>query len=486
MAENSSTRLPRPTPEQRRVAAGQFDRAKQVITTGNYDYGIQLLMNCCLLDPGNLVYRQALRQTVKTYYKNNLRGSRFAGVTTLSTKVRLKKARRAEDHLKVLEYGEQILVRNPWDVGTQLAMAESFDALGLLDQAIWTLDQARQKDVKDLHVNRALARLFEKRGNFTQAAVLWELVRKADPSDPEAQDKMKDLAASATIARGRYEEVLHKAPEGEGPPAEAPPAGETRPDHPAADLSPAAAPAADRNSKELAAGEARIATDATDVNAYLQLARLYRRADQLPKALEVLQRGLGPTGNHFDLAAEVADLHIEHFRRNLAVAEEKLRQRPGDPELLRVRARLLQEINSRELSLYQLKADRYPTEKCYRFEIGVRLFRAGQLDEAIRELQSARNDPRFQGRALVYLGHCFKARNNWRLAQRNFEEALQHLPKTEEDLRKEVLFQLASGSAEAGDLPRAVDVGCELANLDFGYRDIGRLLDEWQARLQKA
>ena len=36
--------------------------------------------------------------------------------------------------------------------------------------------------------------------------------------------------------------------------------------------------------------------------------------------------------------------------------------------------------------------------------------------------------------------------------------------------KKEMLFQLASGSAETGDLPRAVDLGHELANLDFGFR----------------
>jgi hypothetical protein len=32
-------------------------------------------------------------------------------------------------------------------------------------------------------------------------------------------------------------------------------------------------------------------------------------------------------------------------------------------------------------------------------------------------------------------------------------------------------------------LARAVETGSELANLDFSYRDIGRLLDEWQQRL---
>ena len=47
------------------------------------------------------------------------------------------------------------------------------------------------------------------------------------------------------------------------------------------------------------------------------------------------------------------------------------------------------------------------------------------------------------------------------------------------------MLQLATGMAGAGELAAAVDVGHELANLDFGYGDIGRLLDEWQTKLQE-
>ncbi len=63
---------------------------------------------------------------------------------------------------------------------------------------------------------------------------------------------------------------------------------------------------------------------------------------------------------------------------------------------------------------------------------------------------------------------------------------MQNLPSSEGATRKEVLFQLAQGSAEAGDLTAAVELGHELANLDFGFKEIGRLLDEWQARLEQA
>jgi tetratricopeptide (TPR) repeat protein len=494
MANTNAPRLPPPSPEHRRVAAGQYERANQVIATGNYDYGIRLLLTCCKLDPANLIYRQALRRTEKTKFKNNMRGSWHARVSTLPLRAKIKAALRAADYPKALELGELMLARNPWDTGAQLDMAEAADGLGLTDLAVWTLEQARHKDPRDASVNRFLARMYEKRGNFAQAIALWELVRRVDPRDVEAQTKSKDLAANETIARGRYDEAAAKSGEApaaaEDEPAAAPPArppssaeiraAARRPATPSPEGSPA-----DRGAREAAQVRARIEADPTNANAYLQLAALHRRHGQIEQARAVLQDGLGPTGNAFEVAVELADLDIEAFRRDLALTEEKQRASPQDEGLRQIRLGLMREINSRELELYRRKADRYPTEMAHRFELGVRLLRAGQVDEAIRELQAARSDPRQHWRSLMYLAHCFKTRNNWRLAKRNFEECLQSLPAGEETTRKEVLFQLAQGSAEAGDLAAAVEMAHELANLDFAYKDIGRLLDEWQSRLEQ-
>jgi tetratricopeptide (TPR) repeat protein len=241
----------------------------------------------------------------------------------------------------------------------------------------------------------------------------------------------------------------------------------------------------DRIAREVASLEARIEADPKNPNAYLNLASLLKKHDRPEKAREVLQRGLGPTGNHFSLAVEVAELDIEPFRKNLALTEERLAAKPRDEELRKIRQQLLREILSRELNVFRLKAERFPTEKSHRLELGIRLMRLGQTDEAIRELQGLRGDARLQPKALLYLGYCFKQRNNWRLAQRNFEEALALLGG-DEALRKEVLFELARGCADNGDLARAIELGYELANLDWGYRDIGKLLEDWQARLQKA
>jgi len=480
MANTTTTNQVRISPEQRKAAAGQFERANQVIATGNFDYGIQLLLNCCKIDPASLVYRQTLRKTEKTKFNNNMRGSALAFLTTFSSRISLKKAERAENYLAVLEHGERILLRNPWDVGVQLVMAEAFRALGLLDMAIWTLDQARQTEPQSVRVNRAMARAYEERGNFTQAIALWDLVRKANPRDEEAQDKMKDLAASATIAKGKYEENIQK---NISPIAAA--LQETQAEHEAV-AQTKAHPTAERGNREVNNLQARIDADPKDVHAHLQLANHYRRRDQIDQARAVLQRGLQAAGNHFDLAIEFADLEVEPFRKNLEIAEAKLKERPDSEKLRTIRAKLIREISLRELDIVRQKADRFPTDMNFRFQMGVRLLRIGQIDEAIKEMQQARNDPRLHGTALMYLGYCFKERKNWRLAQRNFEEALQHVPPGEEALRKDIMFELAKGYADAGDLARAVEQGYELANLDFTHRDIGKLIDEWQTRLQQA
>ena len=211
MANPTASSLPPLNPEHRRVAVSQFEHANQAVATGNYDYGIRLLLMCCKLDPANLIYRQTLRRTEKAKYKNNLRGGWLAWLTTWPAKARTKTALKTGDYLGVLEYGERVLARNPWDVGAQMDMAEAADELGQLDLAVWLLEQARQKSQTLPALNRALARLYEKRGNFTQAIALWNLVRKARPADKEADRKLKDLAVNETIARGNYEGAVADA-----------------------------------------------------------------------------------------------------------------------------------------------------------------------------------------------------------------------------------------------------------------------------------
>jgi tetratricopeptide (TPR) repeat protein len=496
MADTSTT-LPKLTAEQRRAAVGQFERAKQVLQAGDHEYGLRLLLECCKIDPANLIYRQTLRQAQRARYGNNERGQPLAYVRSIWGRLRLKKTMLRGDFRAALVDAELILMRNPWDLQTHLRMAEAFEQLEWPDHALWTLEQIRPTHPTDPRVNRPLAQLYEARGNFNQAIALWELVKRAAPNDLEAQNKAKDLSASATIAKGRYEEAI----QGTAPS----PAADTATEQPAlaqTDVAPPSPPGsgemralaaaaspttpppkpADRQPRDVALLLERIKATPNNTNIYMQLANVYKKAEQFDKAKAILQQGLEPTGNAFELTQELLDMDIEPFRRDLEIAEERLRKRPGDAELQQICARFGKEVNTRELELHRRRSDRYPTDNAARFEMGLRLLRANQLDEAIKELQAVRNDPRHLGKATFYLGMCFKQRKNWRLAQRNFEESLQHLGAADDALRKEAMFLLSAGYAEVGEIERAIDLGCELANLDYNYKNIGALLDVWQAK----
>jgi tetratricopeptide (TPR) repeat protein len=483
MSERTPTSLPTVTPDQRRIAAENYERARQVLQTGNHDYAIQLLRTCCRLDPGNFLFRQTLRRAQKEKFGNNLRGSRFAVFSTPGIKAKVKAAKASRDFQRVLEHGEDVLSRNPWDLGTQMDMAEAFEALGLSDLAVFSLDQARQKYPKDSTLNRALARLFEKRGDYQKAIALWRLVQVAEPKDLEAQSKAKNLAASETIARGGYEEA----------------AAGTKESPVVARIESASLEKQDKLGREASALLKRIEADPTEPALYVQLAVLYRRHSQPDRSRAALQQGLGPTGNHYTLQLELLELDLLPLRANLEETDARLKavrargeddtdyDGPDEKELAATRSKLKKEVYAREAEILRVKADRSPGELGHRLELGVRLMKLDKLDEAIGELQMVRRDDKLKGQAAMYLGVCFRKRNNWRLAQRNFEEALATLTGPhDEQARKEVLYQLATGAAENGELPRAVELGNELANIDFGYKGISKLLDEWDVKAQEA
>ena len=469
MTAPSTRTVPAPTPEQRRIAGDNYERAKQVLATQDHDYAIQLLLTCCKLEPANVHFRMALRKAQKEKYGNNMKGSPLAMFSTPRYKAKVKSAKRSGEYLKVLEYAEVVLTKNPWDLGTQTDLAEAFDALGLLDLAVLTLDQARQKYPKEPSLNRQLARLFEKRGDYTRAIVLWQLVREAVPTDVEASHKAKDLAASETIARGQYEESV---------------AGTKT--SPVLDrLEQREVEKQDKVGRDVAAILKRIEADPTEPSLYVQLALAYRKAGQEDRAKAALTQGLSPSGNHHSLRQELLETELDPVRKKLAHATARLAhpREDDDPAHLAGKIRkYTHQINEHEINLFKMKLEKAPSDTSARLELGIRLVKADRTDEAIVELQQARKDEKMKGRSALHLGHAFIKKNNWKLAQRNFEDALAALPDNDEHSRKDVLFQLAVGAEKNGDKPRALELGHELANIDYGYNDIGNLIDRWEGR----
>jgi tetratricopeptide (TPR) repeat protein len=471
--------VPEPSPDQRKIASTNFAKARSVIASGNFDYGISLLKTIAALDLKNELYRIELRKTQKTKFNNNLKGSPFGFFTIPGYRTKIKVAKGKRDYPAVIALCEEILTKNPWDLGAQMEEAEAFDALGLINLAVFNLDQARQKFPSNTTLNRALARMFEKAQKFELAAKLWELVLKANKNDVEAQHKAKDLAAQETIRKGGYGVAaftgegasgskMHQAMQAETP--------------------------TDKMTREAGEVQKRLEANPTEPTLYVQLAAIYRKYGEVDRARAALQQGIGPAGNHFKLRIELLELDLAPARKALEETDAKIKKAkaraaddfdgPSEDELNAVRAKQAKEVLTREIEVLKLRAEGNPNETIHKLELGTRLLKADHVDEAVSVLQRVKGDERLKGKASLLLGVAFrrKGRSGWPLAQRNFDEALKELPASDEANRKEALYHLAVGCSENGDVGRALEVGHELANLDFGYKNIGKLLDDWHAK----
>ncbi len=196
--------LPGVLPEHKQAAAGQFAHASEVLRTGgDLAYAAQLLFSCCKLDPANLHYRKLLREVVRDHTEGR-KGGWFGSLKSIPLRGRMRSAKKAGDHRLVLEYGEQLLAQRPGDVTTQLEMAQAAEALRLGALAVWILEEAREGAPDDKAILRPLALMYEERNRYDLATALWEHMRKLDPTDTEASDKIKELAVTETLSKSNF------------------------------------------------------------------------------------------------------------------------------------------------------------------------------------------------------------------------------------------------------------------------------------------
>jgi predicted Zn-dependent protease len=163
------------------------------LATGNHDYGLSLLLTCCELEPGDLNYRQALRQAQLQVQEKRQKGTLRRLLYSSYYRLRFEMARRLNQHRDVLRFGEDLLTCNPHDVAVQLAMAKAAEEATMPELAIWLLEQARGEAPAHVETLRALARLYEQQGDARHARPLWEQVQRLDPGDREARRHAENL-----------------------------------------------------------------------------------------------------------------------------------------------------------------------------------------------------------------------------------------------------------------------------------------------------
>ena len=230
--------------------------------------------------------------------------------------------------------------------------------------------------------------------------------------------------------------------------------------------------------------EKAISKNPQDVSLYVELADLHTRGERFEDAEAVLRRALDASGGDVAIRERWEDAQLRSRRTQLAVAERRAKE-DKTQEAVDLAERMKTELNQVELEVYRNRSDRYPTQLGLKYELGLRLKRAGQFKEAIQFLQQARGDAKRKGKVNLEMGECFQKIEQYKLAMECYEAAILDTPEREADQRKLALYRagtlalaLVIKKSERSYLDVAEKHLTQLAGLDFGYRDVAARLDK--------
>lgn len=454
MAETDSDKPIDPATRQR--LQKMFEFGAKALAGNQFDYAVDMFAKCVADDPGNVIYTQNLLGALARKYNNNKKGGSFTAIKGAGTKAAMMKCHRGKDWSGVIRHGVEFLKLNPWDSGCLSSMAEACGELEHNSCQIAYLKNALDADIKDLEINRKLARALDADGQYDGAIVCWQRILAAKPTDEEAQKGRNDAQVRNTMKKGRYEEAQDTQA--------------VRADKVGQDTDgPRRTP-----EQEL---QRAIAKKPDEVSNYIELAEFYMRDDLFDKAEEVLTTALQISGNDFNVRERMEDCRVRKLRQAVAIAEEQYAKDRTEAHLELLKKYKV-ELNVVELEVYRLRCDRYPTNQNFRYELGIRLRRAGKFPEAIRCLQEARNDPQHRGEVLLALGECFQEIKQYRLSMDNYVAAIDEIPERNTDGKKLALYRAGKLGLGMKDYDTADKHLHALAAMDYAYRDLPELLEK--------
>jgi tetratricopeptide (TPR) repeat protein len=150
---------------------------------------------------------------------------------------------------------------------------------------------------------------------------------------------------------------------------------------------------------------------------------------------------------------------------------------PDNEELKQKYEKLLAERTAEQVDEARHRVDRNPTDPQLRYELGLALYNAGEYSDAIPHLQQATRNPHIRTRVLLLLGRTFRKKHMHDLAIKQLSDALADLHGMD-GTKKEVLYEKGLIHEDMNDKESALDSFKQIYEVDYGYRDVAKRVEE--------
>lgn len=437
------------SPVKRKRLQQLFDHGTLQYNQKNYDYATELLYQCVIGDPGNILYLQRYMDNLKDKYGKNKRGHSMAFLRAMGSRGATKKAFGKEDWIGTIKSGCEALQWNPWDVATLTMLWKASVSLGFTESPLVYLKSALEANPKDPEVNRTCAGALEELGRLDEAIACWRRVAQAFPNGSEDADK--------NITRITLKRTLRESAGG---------AVTTK----SVTTKSTSGVKVEITQEEFLLQQLR--AKPRDTSVYLKLADLYIETENFASAADILKKGLESCEHSDELQDRLDDVETRLMRQQLMRVEKKFGK---DSEQWR---KLRRELNQKEIEIWVGRCQRYPNNLAFKYDLGQRYQIGQDYDSAIKQYQMAKKEPRRQGVCALALGQCFQAIKQHRLAMANYIEAIEVIPDRDADNKKRAYYRAGKLSMELNELEQAEKFFTLLADLDFSYKDVPVLLEK--------
>ncbi|MEO2040414.1 MAG: tetratricopeptide repeat protein, partial [Pirellulales bacterium] len=432
-----------PSPAERSRLTKCFTTGSDNLRKGNYDYAIELFGSCVAGDPASAIYLQKFMEALYKKFSKKKKGG-LASLLSAGSRGSLKRLVASGKTREALKTGLDVLKKDPFDVACILSLADACGEAHCLETQGLFLRRALDVAPKDISVNKHCANYKERLGEYDQAISCWQRLAGTKSVREEADREIARLSVEKTRQKLESRGVSSKE---------------------SSDVSPL---------EEL---RQKLAASPTDYETAFELSDLLEREASIEEAETVLLDVLAASGNDLKVREHLEDRQIRWAKQRVMVAEKQLQNTDSEDNKETV-ARLKTALLKQEIDVFAARVERYPDNVSWKYELAMRLKTAGSPAEAIKFFQQVQMDSRRRGAVALELGECFQKIKQYPLAMRNYQTAVESLGDREVESRKRALYRAGVLAAAMKDKDAALKFLSNLAELDFGYRDVAERLEK--------
>ena len=443
-------------------------KAVAAIELRNFGYAISLLQGILKQEPEFLTGRQLLRRIEVTKSK----AVRKRTFTISTAPIAIMKAQREmkKDPARAVEMIEKVLEDEPYHKQANLALKEAAVAAGWLELGLFALETLLEENPRDARSLRELARLHKELGEPEKEAEVYNRISEINPLDSEALRLGKDASARASMKSGGWTQAVSYR-------------DLIKDREVAISLEQQGRMKLDGESLDQQIGETYERHQAEPENVVLarRLASLYEEKQDLESASAWYQYACDLTkGADTGIVRKISDMKIKQLDREIAQHEEFLALPVLNDELRGQKSQELKAAKQKRVEVLIADARdcvaRNPTDLQLRFELAEQLLKAGQLREALPELQRARQNPTARLKAMNLLGRCYAELGMLDLAMKQLEEASKEILSMD-GMKKEVVYNLGLVYERMDEREKALNCMKQIYEVDYGYKDVAQRVE---------